>query len=80
MEYQLSPVRKFLNRDKRTAYEKQGAKCARCGNPFDFEQMEADHIVLWSPAVEPLRRTARCSVGTVTGRKATAKAFLSLLC
>ena len=41
-------VRKFDNRMKRTAYEKQKGICAKCGRHFEFEQMEGDHITPWS--------------------------------
>ena len=30
------------------AYERQGHKCAICGEEFEFEQMHADHIKPWS--------------------------------
>ena len=41
-------VRAFNDRDKRTAFEKQGGKCAICAEVFDFEDMQGDHIVAWS--------------------------------
>lgn len=41
-------IRAFKDRDKRFAYERQGGICARCGEHFDIEQMEADHISPWS--------------------------------
>lgn len=44
----LLSIRKFLDRDKRTAYEKQKGVCPICGNHFDFKDMEADHIIPWS--------------------------------
>ena len=47
MERLLS-IRKFLDRDKRTAYEKQKGVCPICGNHFDIKDMEADHIIPWS--------------------------------
>ena len=47
MERLLS-IRKFLDRDKRTAYEKQKGVCPICGNHFDIKDMEADHITPWS--------------------------------
>jgi len=30
------------------AYEKQHHKCAICGEEFEFEEMQADHIKPWS--------------------------------
>jgi hypothetical protein len=52
-------IRKFDDRDKRAAYERQDGKCAngtRCRTPgnddgehvFDIEEMEGDHITPWS--------------------------------
>lgn len=41
-------VRTFDNRMKRTAYEKQGGICKKCGGKFEIAQMEADHITPWS--------------------------------
>ena len=41
-------VRSFDNRMKRTAYEQQQGICKKCGNHFELEQMEADHITPWS--------------------------------
>ena len=41
-------IRAFDQRTKREAYERQGHKCAICGEEFEFEQMHADHIKPWS--------------------------------
>lgn len=41
-------IRAFNNRDKRTAYEKQKGKCAKCKKQFELDEMEADHITPWS--------------------------------
>jgi len=41
-------LRAFTPKQKREAYEKQVGKCAKCGNPFDINEMEADHIKPWS--------------------------------
>ena len=41
-------IRSFDIRDAQAAYEKQGHKCAICGNVFEFEEMQADHIKPWS--------------------------------
>lgn len=37
----------FTESQKRAAYEKQQGICAKCGNPFELSQMEADHITPW---------------------------------
>lgn len=44
----LLSIRAFLERDKQTAYEKQGGKCALCGEHFEIQEMQADHIKPWS--------------------------------
>lgn len=41
-------LRTFRDNEKRTIYEKQGGICPICGKPFEFEEMEGDHIVPWS--------------------------------
>ena len=44
----LLNIREFSKRDKAVAYERQDGKCAICGNEFEIDQMEGDHIVPWS--------------------------------
>ncbi len=41
-------IREFTDSQKRSAYERQKGKCAQCGNHFEYEQMEGDHITPWS--------------------------------
>lgn len=41
-------IRAFDRRDALAAYERQGHKCAICGEEFGFEEMHADHITAWS--------------------------------
>lgn len=41
-------IRKFSDKDKRTAYEKQNGICPICGKHHEIEEMEGDHIVAWS--------------------------------
>ena len=41
-------IRAFSKRMKQRVYEKQTGQCARCGEAFDMNQMEADHITPWS--------------------------------
>ncbi len=41
-------IRAFTPKMKRTAYERQRGICVKCGNHFELEQMEADHITPWS--------------------------------
>jgi len=52
--YVLTRNEKFLNirvftpNQKREAYERQKEKCAKCKKHFEIEEMEGDHIKLWS--------------------------------
>lgn len=41
-------LRTFPDKIKRAIYEKQGGKCAFCGQPFPIERMQGDHIIAWS--------------------------------
>lgn len=41
-------IRQFDRRDALAAYEAQSHRCAICGDIFEFEEMQADHIVPWS--------------------------------
>lgn len=41
-------IRSFTEKVKREAYETQDGICPKCGNEFPINQMEADHIRLWS--------------------------------
>ncbi len=46
-EEKLLNIRAFDPRMKRTAYEKQNGICHKCGEHFELEEMEADHITPW---------------------------------
>lgn len=41
-------IRAFTDSQKRGAYERQNGICPICGNHYEFEEMEGDHIVPWS--------------------------------
>lgn len=41
-------IRAFTEAQRREAYERQGGVCPKCGQHFEFEGMEADHITPWS--------------------------------
>lgn len=41
-------LRAFTEAQKRRAYERQNGLCAKCGEHFEFEDMQGDHIVPWS--------------------------------
>ena len=40
-------IRAFTDNQKREAYEKQKGICVNCGEHFEIEEMEADHITPW---------------------------------
>jgi hypothetical protein len=40
-------LRAFTDNQKRLAYEKQAGKCSLCGQIFDIDDMEGDHITPW---------------------------------
>lgn len=41
-------IRAFKEKDARKMYQKQHGICPGCGKHFEFEEMQADHIVPWS--------------------------------
>lgn len=47
-------LRTFDKRDKMAAYSRQNGICPICGQHFDFEEMEGDHIKPWSKGGETL--------------------------
>ncbi len=40
-------IRAFTPNMKREAYERQGGICPHCGEKFEFEDMEGDHVTPW---------------------------------
>lgn len=40
-------IRSFTDNQKREAYERQKGICVKCGNHFELDEMEADHITPW---------------------------------
>lgn len=45
----LLSIRAFSESDRLSAYEAQKGCCGICGKRFDLGDMQADHIVPWSP-------------------------------
>ena len=41
-------IRSFTESQKRSVYEIQKGICTKCGEHFDLNKMEADHITPWS--------------------------------
>ena len=52
-------LRAFDDNTKREAYEEQGGICKICGNKFEIEQMEADHITPWSEGGKTVRENCQ---------------------
>lgn len=40
-------IRAFSDNQKREAYERQAGICVKCGEHFELNEMEADHITPW---------------------------------
>ena len=40
-------ISSFTDNQKREAYERQKGICVKCGNHFELDEMEADHITPW---------------------------------
>lgn len=40
-------IRDFSPKERREAFERQNGVCAKCGNHFELNEMEADHITPW---------------------------------
>lgn len=41
-------IRVFSDKEKRRKYEEQGGVCPHCGQHFELEEMDGDHIVPWA--------------------------------
>jgi hypothetical protein len=41
-------IRAFSESQRRSAYDRQGGICPKCGKKFAIEEMDADHITPWS--------------------------------
>ena len=52
--------KKFNDREKREAYERQKGICPVCRQYFGIEEMEANHIMPWSKGGKLLPKTAKC--------------------
>jgi hypothetical protein len=47
-EEKFLSIRAFTPQMRRAAYERQKGICPKCGNHFEFDEMEADHATPWS--------------------------------
>lgn len=52
-------IRAFDKRQRREAYEEQNGICAICGEEFEIEDMEADHITPWSEGGKTIKENCQ---------------------
>ena len=53
-------IRAFSDNQKREAYERQKGICVKCGEHFELDEMEADHITPWREGGKTI--TANCKM------------------
>lgn len=53
-------LRSFDKRDKMATYSKQGGICPICGQHFEYEEIEEDHIQPWSKGGHTTRTSVKC--------------------
>ena len=63
-------IRKFPDRDKRSAYERQKGICPVCGKHFEINEMDADHIIAWSRGGHTLPENCRMLCRACNRKKA----------
>lgn len=61
-------IRKFDDRTKLEAYERQGGVCPLCGKRFEFADMHGDHIVPWSKGGKTVPDNCRMLCAECNGR------------
>ncbi len=66
----LLNLRAFDKRDKMAAYSKQEGICPICGQHFEFEQMEGDHIKPWSKGGHTIPENCQMLCKDCNGKKA----------
>ncbi|WP_297788865.1 DUF262 domain-containing protein [uncultured Anaerococcus sp.] len=62
-------IRSFDRRDKLAAYERQGHKCAGCGEKFDFDDLQGDHIIPWSKGGKTIAENCQMLCGDCNIKK-----------
>ena len=62
-------IRAFSDGQKRLVYESQKGICGVCGNHFEIEEMEADHIISWSNGGKTERENCQMLCKTCNRRK-----------
>lgn len=62
-------LRAFDKRDKLAAYSKQSGICPICHQPFEFEEMEGDHIKPWSKGGQTVPENCQMLCRDCNGKK-----------
>lgn len=57
-------LRAFSDNMKRESCERQKGICVKCKKRFELDEMEGDHVKLWTRAEKQTQRTANCCVKT----------------
>ena len=52
-------IRAFPEAVKRAIYIEQSGICAHCGDQFEYNQMQADHIIPWSKGGRSIRENCQ---------------------
>lgn len=65
----LLNLRVFSDKEKREAYERQNGICAKCEDPFSFEDMRGDHVVPWSRRGKTVPENLQMLCAPCNGRK-----------
>jgi hypothetical protein len=52
-------IRSFTKSMKRAAYERQDGICVKCGEKFEIEDMQADHITPWSEGGKTIKENCQ---------------------
>lgn len=64
-------IRAFTDSQKRTAYEKQGGICKKCGKHFEIDEMQGDHITPWSKGGHTLPENLQMLCNTCNRKKSS---------
>ena len=62
-------LRSFPDDIRRMVYEKQNGECAECGESFDCDDMEADHITPWIEGGKTVKENCQMLCRTHNRRK-----------
>ena len=62
-------IRTFSDSQKRGAYERQKGICVKCGNHFEIEEMQGDHVVPWHKGGKTSAENCQMLCNEDNGRK-----------